>query len=61
MWPAVLLSELGEELPGQQRNILLAIAQGRNKKGDDIEAIEEVLAEVTAGDLFFEVSYWWRR
>jgi hypothetical protein len=26
-----------------------------NEEGDDVEAIEEVFAEVAAGDLFFEV------
>ena len=52
---AVLLAELGEELAGEERDVFLAVAQGRDVEGDDVEAVEEVFAEVAAGDLFFEV------
>ena len=52
---AVLLTELGEELAGEERDVLFAVAQGRDVEGDDVEAVEEVFAEVAAGDLLFEV------
>ena len=44
-----------EEFAGEQRDVFLAVAQRRNEEGDDVEAVEEVFAEVAAGDLFFEV------
>ncbi len=53
--PPVLGTKLGEKLFDEQRDILLAIAQRRDEEGDDVEAIEEVFAEVAAGDLFFKV------
>ena len=52
---AVLLAELGEEFFDEQRYIFFAIAQRRNEKRDDVEAIEEVFAEVAAADFLFEV------
>ncbi len=52
---AVLLPELGEEFAGEEGDVLFALAQGRDVEGDDVEAVEEVLAEVAAGDLLFEV------
>ncbi len=52
---AVLLAELGEEFAGEERDVFLAIAQRRDVEGDDVEAVEEVFAEVAAGDLLFEV------
>ena len=44
-----------QELLDQQGNVLLAVAKRRNKKGDDVETVEEVFAKVAAGDLFFEI------
>ena len=48
-------AELLEEFVDEKRDVFLAVAQRRDKEGDDVEAIEEVFAEVAAGDLFFEV------
>ena len=48
-------AELGEEFAGEERDVFLAVAQGRDVEGDDVEAVEEVFAEVAAGDLLFEV------
>ena len=39
----------------QERNVLLALAQRRDEEGDDVEAVEEVFAEVAARDLLFQV------
>ena len=55
MLAAVLTAELGEELFDEERDVFLAVAEGRNEEGDDIEAIEEVFAEVAVGDFFFEI------
>ncbi len=52
---AVLRAELLEEFLDEERDVFLAVAQGRDEEGDDVEAVEEVFAEVAAGDLFFEV------
>ncbi len=52
---AVLLAELGEEFAGEKRDVFFAVAEGRDEERDDVEAIEEVFAEVAAGDLFFEI------
>ena len=52
---AVLAAELGEEFAGQERNVLLALAQRRDEERDDVEAVEEIFAEVAVGDLLFEI------
>jgi len=52
---AVLLAELDEELFYERGDVFLAVAEGRDEEGDDVEAVEEVFAEVAVGDLFFEV------
>ena len=52
---SVLCAELLEELLDQRGDVLLAVAQRRNEEGDDVEPVEEVFAEVAAGDLLFEV------
>ncbi len=52
---AVLAAELGEEFLDEERDVFFAVAQGRDEEGDDVEAVEEVFAEVAAGDLLFEV------
>ena len=38
-----------------KRNVLLALAQGRDKERDHVEAIEEIFAEVALGDFLFEI------
>ncbi len=52
---AVLLAELGEEFAGEKRDVFFAVAEWWDEERDDVEAVEEVFAEVAAGDLFFEV------
>jgi hypothetical protein len=52
---AVLLAELLQEFLDEERDVLFALAQGRDEERDDVEAVEEVFAEVAAGDLFPEV------
>jgi hypothetical protein len=48
-------AELLQEFLDQQRNVFLAVAQRRHEERDHVEAVEEVFAEVAAGDLLFEV------
>ena len=52
---AVLAAELGEEFADQERDVLLALAQRRHEERNDVEAVEEVFAEVALGDLLFEI------
>src|SRR5579859_6654215 len=52
---AILATELGEEFAGEERDVLLAFAEGRHEKRNDVEAIEEVFAEVALGDFLFEI------
>src|SRR6187402_23805 len=54
-WATVLTTELVEELLHEGRNIFATIAQWRNEERDDVETIEEIFAEVSSCDLFFEV------
>ena len=42
----VLLAVLLEEVLRQQRDVLLALAQGRQRHRDDVQAVVEVLAEL---------------
>src|SRR5215831_1326117 len=51
----VLAAEFGEKFADKKRDVLLALTQGRHEKRHDIEPVEEVLAEVSLGDLLFEV------
>ena len=44
-----------EEVSGKGGNIFATLAQGRHVEGDDVEAVEEVLAEIAALDLLFEI------
>jgi hypothetical protein len=44
--PAILLRELHDEVFGQQRNVVLALAQRRQVDGDDIQPVEQVFAEL---------------
>ncbi len=48
-------AELLQEFFDEERDVFFAVAQRRDEEGDDVEAVEEVFAEVAAGDLFFEV------
>ncbi len=52
---AVLTAEDVEEFADEGRDVLLAFAQGGHGKGDDVEAVEEVFAEVAFEDFLFEV------
>ncbi len=54
-WPSVLAAELAQKFAHQQRNILLAFAQGRHKKRHHVEPVKEVFAEVALGNLLFEI------
>src|SRR5438093_5266090 len=45
-----------EEMVDQQRNILLALPQGWQMDGDNVQAIEEVLTETAGGDLGLEIA-----
>src|SRR5215469_12155099 len=47
---AVLLPVLSEEVFQQQRNVLLALSEGRQGYGNDVEAVVEVLAELVLLD-----------
>ena len=40
----------------ERRNLLAALAQRRQLQPDDVEAVEEVLAEAALGDELFEVG-----
>ena len=42
---AALLAELVEEVLHEQRDVVLALAQRRQLHGDDVQAVEQVLAE----------------
>src|SRR5690606_36352437 len=45
----------GEEVIDKERDVLEAVAQRWHRERDDIEAIEEVLAEGAVGDALLEV------
>ena len=40
---------------GQQRDVLAAVAQRRHEKRNHVEAVEQVLAEIAALDLLFQI------
>ena len=44
-----------EEVLGQRRDLLAALAQRRHAAADDVQAVEEVLAEAAVGDELIEV------
>src|SRR5438067_3158839 len=52
---AVLQGEFLDEIFHQQRNVFLAFAQRRQIHGDDVEAIEEILAEATFFDALLQI------
>ena len=49
--PAVLRAVEAEEVVDEERNVLAPSAQGRRGDRDDVEAVEEVLAEAPRADL----------
>src|SRR5690242_13318636 len=52
---AVFGAEFCEEVARKSGNVLLAIAQRRNKKGNDVQTVKEVLAESAASDFLLEI------
>ena len=48
--------EAGEEMADQLGNVLAPLAQRRQAHRHDIEAVEEILAEATGGDLVLQVA-----
>src|SRR5579884_4246361 len=52
---SILAAEFAQELAGKQWNVLFAVAQGRNIKRNDIQAIEKVFPEVSFCDLVFKI------
>ena len=53
--PAVLAREVGHEVIGQQRDVLLPIAQRRHEDRDHVQAEVEVLAEPAAANLRLQI------
>ena len=51
----VLRAKLLEEFLDEKRDVFLAVAQWRNEKRDDVQAIEEIFAKVAASDLFLKI------
>ncbi|MNN04725.1 hypothetical protein D3C81_1174560 [compost metagenome] len=51
-----LRTGLLHEVAGQQQDVLAAFAQGRHFDVEDVEAIEQVLAEQAFADHFFQVA-----
>ncbi len=49
------IDQLAVEMLDQQGDILAALAQGRQGDADDVEAVEEILAESAAADLVFQI------
>ena len=47
--------ELAQEVVGQQRDVFAPVAHRRHVKGDYVQAIEQVFAEIAALDLFVQV------
>src|SRR5262245_54421331 len=52
---AVLRAEFVQKVARKDRNILFAVAERRNVKGNYVQAIEEVLPEGSASDFLVEV------
>ena len=46
----VILGRFAQEVDGEQRDVPAAVAEGREVELDDVEAEEEVLAEIAFGD-----------
>ena len=58
---AVSGAEFIEEVTSENGNVCSAIAERRNEKGNDVEAIEKILAEIVRGRFPVRVPCWWRR
>ena len=56
-----LLGELPEVVVDQRRNLLAPLAQRRQLQPDDVEAVEEVLAEAAFATSASRGRRWWRR
>ena len=52
---AEILRTLGKKVPRQQQDVLAPFAQRRQADADDVEAVEEILAEQAVPDPRFEV------
>src|SRR5258708_6073173 len=52
---AIRGAELVQEIPGQDRNVLFAVAQGRHEEGNYVQPVKEILAEGAARDLLLEI------
>ena len=59
--PAIEGGELLQEDVRQVDDVVLALAQRRHVEADDVQAMEEVLAEPALGHLGAQVRRWWRR
>ena len=55
MRTTILRAELLQKLFDQQRNILFAITQRRNKKWNYIQPIKKILAKIPTGNLFLKI------
>ena len=58
---AVLLAVLREEVLREQRDVVLPLAQRRQVDADDVQAVEEVLAEAPVLDHLPADRSWWPR
>ena len=56
-----LLGVLREEVLGEQRDVLAALAQRRQRDRDDVDAVEQILAEPALGDQPSADPGWSRR
>ena len=56
-----LLGVLREEVLGEQRDVLAPLAQRRQRDRDDVDAVEQVLAEPPVGDQLRRGPGWSRR
>ena len=56
-----LLRELRHEVLGEQRDVVAALAQRRQPQRDDVDPVEEVLAEPALGAPSSRGRGWWRR
>src|ERR1019366_4997859 len=48
--------KLGDEVLHQHRNVILALAQRRQVNGDDVETVEQVIAELAVLHLLLEID-----
>ena len=52
---AHLLGVLRQEVLGEQRDVLAALAERRQRDRDDVDAVEQILAEPPFGDRFRQI------